>query len=133
MSARMIAAVFGATLLGACGSDTAAPSGNTVAPVTTIRNDYHERMSVLSDLQRGAALRNAIRSSGESCDRVEASAFQQDHENLKMWTAKCQRTTYAVFLAATGDVQVRSCADAAMLRLPACRDMEVAAPTKSTG
>lgn len=130
MSAKAIVVGFGAALLSACGSETTAPADKKTAPVTTIRNEYHERMTALNELQRGAALRNAIRSSGESCDRVESSTFQQDHENLKMWTARCQSTTYAVFLAATGDVQVRSCADAATLRLPACRDI---ATTKSTG
>lgn len=105
-------------LLGACGSPDTAPVENRVK--TTIRNEYHERMLALSELQRGAALRNAIRSSKERCDRVEASAFQADHENLKMWTAKCQSSTYAVFLAPTGDVQVRPCDQAAALKLPAC-------------
>lgn len=105
-------------LLGACGSPDAVPVKNKVT--TTIRNEYHERMMALSELQRGAALRNAIRSSKESCNRVEASAFQTDHENLKMWTAKCQSKTYAVFLAPTGDVQVRPCEQSAALKLPAC-------------
>ena len=127
MPGRMIVAGLGLVLLSACGSETAAPSGNSTAPVTTIRNEYHERMSALDELQRGAALRRAIRSSGESCDRVEASIFQQDHENLKMWVARCQSTNYAVFLAATGDVQVRSCADAVTLKLPACRDFPATA------
>lgn len=133
MAGRMMAAGLGLAVLSGCGSETAPPAGNMAVPATTIRNTYHEQMFALNELQRGAALRNAIRSSGESCDRVEASAFQQDHENLKMWTARCQSTTYAVFLAATGDVQVRSCADAATLRLPACRNMEATAPAKSAG
>lgn len=133
MSARIIEAGFLLALLGACGSETAAPAGNSAAPVTTIRNEYHERMSALDDLQRGAALRRAIRSSGESCDRVEASAFQQDHENLKMWIARCQSTDYAVFLAATGDVQVRSCADMVSLKLPACKGLGERDLDKSKG
>lgn len=122
------------TLLGACDS-AEAPLENKARAATTIRNEYHERMTALSELQRGAALRRAIRSSGESCDRVEASAFQSDHENLKMWTAKCQNSTYAVFLAATGDVQVRPCSQSAELKLPACIEpaAEAKAPAKSGG
>lgn len=110
-------------LLAACGS-AAPPPTDKPTKITTIRNEFHDRMSVLGDLQRGAVLRNAIRTSGERCDRVEASAFQQDYENLKMWTAKCQTNTYAVFLAATGDVQVRPCAQMVELKLPACREPE---------
>ena len=52
---------------------------------------------------------------------MEAAAFQQDHDNLKMWTATCQTRSYAVFLAPNGDVQVRDCKDTAVLKLPACR------------
>ncbi len=109
--------------LGGCGGAAEPPPVNMAAEATTIRNEYHERISALDDLQRGAALRRAIRASGESCDRVEASGFQQDYENLKMWTAKCQSTSYAVFLAATGDVQVRPCMQTAELKLPACREL----------
>lgn len=105
--------------LAGCGSGTPAQDRTAAAP-TTIRNEYHERMSVLDDLRRNAALRGAIRSSNESCDRVEASAFQRDYENLKMWTVRCKSNAYAVFLAANGDVQVRDCAQAAELKLPVC-------------
>ena len=87
----------------------------------TVGNPYHDRLFALGELQRGAALRSAIRTARESCDRVEAAAFQQDHENLKMWTASCQSRTYAVFVAPNGDVQVRKCTDLASLKLPPCR------------
>lgn len=119
---KMVTALTTLGLLGACGSAAEPPPAEKPTKVTTIRNDFHDRMSALDDLQRGAALRNAIRTSGESCDRVAASAFQQDYENLKMWTAKCQTSTYAVFLAATGDVQVRPCTQTVELKLPACRE-----------
>lgn len=121
MAREMIVVALLAVLCG-CG-ESSAPADKAAAPVTTIRNDYHDRMTALDELQRGAALRRAIRSSGESCDRVEASAFQQDHENLKMWTARCQANEYAVFLAANGDVQVRPCEQAAQLKLPECRQL----------
>lgn len=117
-------------VLTACGSQPPAATEPTAA-ATTIRNDFHERMVVLDELQRGAALRRAIRSSGESCDRVEAAAFQQDWKNLKMWTARCQSNAYAVYLAATGDVQVRPCEQAAELKLPACNVPAGEAATKT--
>lgn len=111
------------TVLGLTGCDGApdALQANRTAGPVTIQNDYHDRMLKLSELERGAALRTAIRSAGERCDRVAASAFQQDYTNLKMWTAQCAVTEYAVFLAATGDVQVRKCSEAAALKLPICR------------
>ncbi len=125
---KMATALMMLALLGACGSAAEPPTTRKATKVTTIRNDFHDRISALDDLQRGAVLRNAIRTSGESCDRVEASAFQQDYENLKMWTAKCQTSTYAVFLAATGDVQVRPCSQTVELKLPACREPAGAEP-----
>ncbi len=122
MAVRWVGTAVTLALLGGCGDAGDAPAANRALAPVTIRNEYHEGMMRLGELQRGAALRAAIRSSGESCDRVEASAFQQDYTNLKMWTARCQSTAYAVFLAANGDVQVRKCADLASLRLPACRE-----------
>lgn len=104
------------------GADPAAPARPET--VVTVRNEYHDSMLRLDDLQRGGALRRAIRSAGESCDRVTASAFQQDYTNLKMWTVRCQKSAYAVFLAANGDVQVRKCADAAVLKLPLCKESD---------
>ena len=116
-----IAALVLAVLLGGCDPGPDAAADGKPAPVVTVRNDYHERMMQLDELPRGAALRKAIRSAGESCDRVESAAFQQDHGNLKMWTATCQRTAYAVFVAPNGDVQVRRCTDVAVLKLQLCR------------
>lgn len=127
MTVRTIGVVVALALLGGCGEGAQAPAANQASAPVTIRNDFHEDMMRLDDLQRGAALRRAIRSSGESCDRVEASSFQQDHANLKMWNARCQGTAYAVFLAVNGEVQVRKCADLASLGLPACRSAEAPA------
>jgi hypothetical protein len=39
-----------------------------------------------------------------------------------MWSARCDRGgDYAVYIGPDGSVQVRPCADAAKLKLPACR------------
>lgn len=113
------AAIAASAMLAGCDDGIEAPAPKA-APMT-IRNDYHDRMLRLDTLPRDAALRRAIRTTGARCDRVEASAFQQDHANLKMWTARCQTNAYAVFLAANGDVQVRNCTDVAALGLPTCR------------
>lgn len=105
-------------VLAAC--DGGAPTPPAPRPVVSMANPYHDRLLTLSELERGAALRAAIRGSQEPCNRVERAGFQQNHQNMKMWTASCQRASYAVFLAPNGDVQVRNCADLASLRLPRC-------------
>jgi len=117
--------------LGGCDSGGAPGETPAAAPKTiTVANSFHDSLIKLDELNRGAALRRAIREARETCDRVETAAFQQDYTNLKMWVATCQRTAYAVFLAPTGDVQVRRCADLASLKLPAC-NLPEAAPVKS--
>jgi hypothetical protein len=109
-------------LVGGC--DDGRPAETSARPATTpisVGNPFHDGLVKLDELQRGAALRRAIRTSKESCDRVVSSSFQQDHGNLKMWVAACQRGAYAVFLAPNGDVQVRNCTDLASLKLPLCK------------
>lgn len=129
MTLRMVTGLAAAALLGACDSGTAPTNAAAQAPLT-VGNPYHDSLTKLGELERGAALRKAIRSAGETCNRVESAAFQQDHGNLKMWTATCQRTAYAVFVAPNGDVQVRKCTDVAVLKLPVCR-APAAPPAKS--
>ena len=118
------AAVAAGAMLTACdgggAEERATPAAAPRAPVV-VSNPYHDNLVKLTELGRGAALRRAIRAAKESCDRVESAAFQQDHDNLKMWTATCQTRSYAVFVAPNGDVQVRDCKDTAVLKLPACR------------
>lgn len=116
--------VLAGTVLLLTGCDGgAAPAGEARPPAKaiTVTNPFHDGLLKLDTLRRDAALRGAIRSAKESCDRVESSAFQQDHGNLKMWIATCQRTAYALFLAPTGDVQVRQCANLVSLKLPECK------------
>lgn len=118
---RVMIGMSALLLLAGCGSAPTAPAADEKAAAVTIRNDFHEGLLRIDALQRGAALRRAIRASGERCDRVEAAQFQQDHENMKMWTARCQSNRYAVYLAADGRVQVRACGQAVELGLPQCR------------
>ena len=117
----MAAVLSTAAMLTGCDSGGAPRQEATARAPLVVANPFHDRLLQLNDLQRDAAFRGAIRSARESCDRVEASRFQQDHGNLKMWTATCKQRSYAVFVAPNGDIQVRDCADAATLKLPACR------------
>lgn len=124
-----VLAALAVVLSGCDGGDTKGETPAPAAKAITVANPFHDTLIKLDELQRGAALRRAIRDTNETCDRVETAAFQQDYNNLKMWVATCQRTAYAVFLAPTGDVQVRKCADLASLKLPAC-SLNEAAPAK---
>lgn len=80
------------------------------------------QLRTLDDANRGLALRRAIHDSGGACKKVEQSGYQEDYKNLSMWTARCSEgKEWALFIAPNGDVQVRPCADAEQLKLPACR------------
>lgn len=84
-------------------------------------NSYHDQMLALSEASRGLALRRAVQDSGKRCKRVEAAAFQGEYKSLKLWTLRCSDSgDWGVFLASTGDVQVRSCKDMTQLGLPPC-------------
>ena len=107
----------------------ACDGGGAPTPVQKIEvaNPMHQQLLALSPANQGLGLRRAIMDSRYRCKRVEAHGFQQDHNALKMWVVRCSDASpYAVFLAPSGDVQVRRCNDAASLGLPACRLPEVA-------
>ena len=115
MSALLFAA------LGGCdGGSTDA--GGTPTTRITASTEYVDRLRSLSEMNRGLALRRAVQDSGGTCKSVDASGYQEDYKNLSMWTARCSDgNDWAVFIAPNGDVQVRDCAEAAALELPACR------------
>lgn len=117
----MRATVWICSLLLLAGCDGGPPT-NTRSIKVNQTNPFHDRLSALSELNRSLALRRAVQDSGESCRKIERSAFQGDYQALKMWTASCASgRDYAVFIAPNGDVQVRKCADAKTLGLPECR------------
>ena len=88
----------------------------------TATSPFVDKLKTLNELNRGLALRRAIQDSGAICKKVERSGYQEDYKNLSMWTARCaDGREWALFIAPNGDVQVRNCADAGELKLPACR------------
>ena len=117
MSGRCLLAAAALALAG-CG-DGAAEKPR--AP-TKIANPHHEQLKALPpELQRLGVMR-AIRDNGRRCQRVEATAYQEDYRNLSMWVALCNDGRHwALFIAPNGDTQVRDCADARELDLPQCR------------
>ena len=113
------AAAAAVLLLSGCGETRVPDEGERKV---RIANRPHEEMSALPpDLQRLTLMR-AIRDSGMRCQRVEAGRYQEEYRGLAMWVALCNDGRHwAVFVAPTGDLQVRNCADADQLRLPQCR------------
>lgn len=115
----MSAALLSIAALAGCGDGSSTP-----APTKSIKGttEYVDKLNALSELNRGLALRRAIQDSGNRCKRVETSGFQQDYQNLSMWTARCSDTKdWALFIAPNADVQVRKCVEMQRLKLPACR------------
>ena len=106
--------------LGLAGCGQAPGGGN----VTTIRaaNPQSEQLKGMSELYRNLGLRRAIMDSGQKCKKSEGGAYQQDYKNMAMWTTHCVDSgDWAIFISPGGEVQVRQCADAKTLGLPACQ------------
>jgi hypothetical protein len=123
MKRILISAASVLFLLAGCEDGT--PEQN-VAQVKTA-NDYSAQLNAMNPMYRNLGLWRAVRDAPERCKKVDAGAYQQDYRNMAMWTAHCTDTgSWAIFIAANGDVQVRACADTAALHLPACRPLPAA-------
>lgn len=109
-------------LLAGCDNGTS-EGGNAPAKTTTIKpaSPFVDQLKTLDEANRGLALRRAIQDSGASCKKVDRSGYQEDYKNLSMWVVRCPDKDWALFIAPDGGVQVRPCADAEQLKLPACR------------
>jgi len=132
MAASAAALIAG---LSACDGGGSPSSGNGAGGVTKIkiRNRPHEDLLALSDELRRVALVRAIRETRNRCPRrVEPNPVHQgEYRGMAMWTARCDNNVqYAVFIAANGDVQVRSCEHMEQLDLPACRELPPAEPRR---
>lgn len=113
-----------AALLGAALTSLAACDGGGEREVREIKieNPHHEQLQALSEPMQKLGLMRAIRDSGKQCKRVESAAYQEDHQGLAMWVARCaDERLWAIFIAPSGDIQVRNCDEAAQLGLPQCR------------
>jgi hypothetical protein len=107
-------------LLTACGGGEES-SGN-VTRIQVGDGKLVEQLRQLDDSARTLTLRRAVIDSGNACHRSESSAEIGSYENLTVFNLKCNRNSWAVFVAPTGDVQVRSCAHARQLGLPGCEE-----------
>jgi hypothetical protein len=113
---RLAAGMGLALALAAC--DSGEP---TKTRSISARNPHVEQLKALSEFNRGMGLRRAARDSGQRCKSVEYSGYQEDYKNLSMWTLRCSDGDYSVFIAPSGDVQVRQCRHMKTLGLPECR------------
>ena len=107
-----------AIALGGCDGGT--NGGETKVRRVTVSSEYIDRLKALSKDNQGLALRRAVQDSQQRCKRVTQSGYQQDYKNLSVWNLKCTDGEYVLFIAPTGDVQVRSCDHAERLGLPRC-------------
>jgi hypothetical protein len=125
MRQKMAAAALLSLAMAGCGS------GGDAGNLTQVRaaNPMSDQLKGMTPLYRDLGLYRALRDNGQRCKKAEGGAYQQEYRNLAMWTVHCTDSgDWALFIAPNGDVQVRRCAEAAQLKLPACRPS--AAPAK---
>jgi hypothetical protein len=116
-------------VLSACGQ------GQSGGNVTSVRlaNPQSDQLKGMSELYRNLGLRRAIMDSGQHCKKSEGGAYQHDYKNLAVWTTHCVDSgDWEIFIAPGGEVQVRKCADAVSLGLPACQRAAAAPAGKAT-
>jgi len=118
MIARIAALSLTAAALGACGSGESEPAKTRSIAAS---NPHVEQLKSLSEFNRGMGLRRAVLDSRQRCKKVDWSGYQEDYKNLSMWAVDCSDGDYAVFIAPSGDVQVRQCRHLKSLGLPECR------------
>ena len=114
------AALAAALVLGGCDGG-AGEGGETKVKTMTVSSPFIEQLKALRKDNQGLALRRAVQDSQQRCKRVLQSAYQEDYKNLSVWNLKCTDGEYLLFIAPSGDVQVRSCEHSERLGLPRCK------------
>jgi hypothetical protein len=93
-----------AALLALAGCDDGAPQPKRT--VMKAANPTSDGLKQLTPLYRFLGLRRAMVDSGQRCKKVDRGQYQQQYQNMAMWTAHCTDTgDWAVFIAPSGDVQ----------------------------
>lgn len=124
LKAAIGAAVL-ATLAG-CGGEGGNQAGSKAKQIR-VTNQFHERLLALDERNRRVGLLRAVRDSRNRCRSVVAGTHQQEYEGLAMWVARCEdHRQWAIFIAPSGQVQVRNCSEVQQLGLPVCRPFEAA-------
>lgn len=117
---KAISAAGLALVLALSGCDSSG-GGETKVKTMTVGSEYIDQLKALSKDNQGLALRRAVQDSQQRCKRVVQSGYQEDYKNLSVWNLKCTDGEYVLFVAPSGDVQVRSCEHAERLGLPQCK------------
>ena len=131
MRKRMMAGAAAVlAVLGLAGCEDGAPQPQRTA--IKAANPTSDGLKTLTPIYRSLGLRRAIVDNGQRCKKVDRGHFQQEYQNMAMWTANCTDSgEWAVFIAPNGNVQVRRCGNLASIKLPACQPIpadEEAAP-----
>lgn len=123
MMMRFSAAILLPVALAGCGDSK--DRYNVTEQRISIANEHHEELLRLTPGRQRIAMMRAIRDTGNRCQRVDNAGYQEEYRNMRMWVAVCgeESKTFALFLAANGDVQVRDCAHAGQLSLPRCEGL----------
>jgi hypothetical protein len=112
--------VGAAAMLALGGCEDGAPEPKRT--VMKAANPTSEGLKKLHDLYRFLGLRRAIVDNGQRCKKVDRGHYQQEYQTMAMWTAHCTDSgDWAIFIAPSGEVQVRRCGNAATLGLPLCK------------
>lgn len=123
MKVPALTALTSALLLAGCGGSGEEAQRN-VTSIQVGDGRLVEQLRSLEASQRTLTLRRAVIDSGNACHRSRDSKEIGSYENLTVFNLSCDRASWAVFIAPTGDVQVRSCAHARQLGLPGCESEE---------
>ena len=117
-----IAASAAALCLLLAGCEDGAPEPERSTTTMRAANPVSDQLKGLSELYRYLGLRRAIVDNGQRCKKVDRGGYQQEYKSMAMWTAHCTDSgDWAIFLAPSGDVQVRRCGNLASLGLPLCK------------
>lgn len=128
----LMALLAGAALVAGCGGEREV-AGNGQEPRIRIANEHHDALMQLSPGRQRLAMLRAIRDTGNRCGKVDNAGYQEEYRNMRMWVAACgvEQKSFAVYIAANGDVQVRDCAEAGTLELPRCEGLPPAVPDQT--
>lgn len=115
-------------LIALAGCDAGTEPSAPVRPIkVTGDQDYQAQLKALSPTNRDLALRRAIQDTGNQCKRIDGAVQAGTFKVFETWTVRCSDSgDWMVFVAATGDVQVRACRETAELQLPACATDRIA-------
>jgi hypothetical protein len=105
MFGRIVMLAAAGTALSACGSESAAGNGQSLAKDNP--SAMQNQLEALTEPQRNGVFLRAIRDSGADCQHVERSERAGEHRGFPVWRAWCEReTSYTIVITPSGSAQV---------------------------